>query len=166
MAAALTFHGERFRVAGKIGLMPLMRFAKLAQAGVDTDEMDGLVAIYDLLEQCIDTSRYCAGCGEAERDGCCDGRRIVDDWTRFTVLATAHRDQGEELLDIVKQAVELMADRPTLRSSGSSDGPPSTSGSSTEGSSSPVVRRLERRGRPDLGLIVAEAIGAQQARAS
>jgi hypothetical protein len=138
------FHGETYRIADKIGLMPLMRFAKTAQEGVDSNDMDGLVAMYDLMEQCL----------------------IDEDWAKFTTAATKHRADGEELMAVVKQAIETMAERPTQRSSDSSDGPPSISGNSTADSSSLVVRRLEKQGRPDLALLVRRTEADQAARAS
>jgi hypothetical protein len=138
------FHGEKYRIADQIGLMPLMRFAKVAQAGVDSSDMDGLVAMYDLMEQCL----------------------VDEDWARFAAAATKHRADGEELMDVVRQAIEAMAERPTQRSSDSSDGPPSTSGNSTGDSSSQVVRRLERQGRPDLALLVRRTEADRTARAS
>jgi len=162
----ITYHGEEFHLADKMGLMPLMRFAKLAQGDVDSETMEGLAAMYDLLEQCIKPDDYCASCGNAEQDKCCKDRRIVNDWRRFEQVAATHRDQGEELMEVVKQALEKMSARPTQRSSASSDGPPSTSGNSTAASSSPVVNRYEQQGRPDLALIVTEAIEAREARAS
>jgi hypothetical protein len=138
------FHGETYRIADQIGLMPLMRFAKVAQDGVDASDMDGLVAMYDLMEQCL----------------------VDEDWARFTVAATKHRADGEELMGVVRQAIEAMAERPTQRPSDSSDGQPSTSGSSTGDSSSLVVRRLERQGRPDLALLVRRTEADRVARAS
>ncbi len=143
-ADVITFHDEEYRLADKMGLMPLMRFAKVAQAGVDSNEMDGLAAMYDLLEQCIDPV----------------------DWARFEAAATRHRDQSDDLMEVITQSIATMSARPTVRASGSSDGPPATSGSSTGDSSSPVVRRLERQGRPDLALLVQESIEAREARAS
>lgn len=142
MPDEITFHGEQYRLADKMGLMPLMRFAKLARSGLDSQEMEGLAAMYDLLEQCIDD----------------------EDWPRFEASATRHRDQGDELMAVVTKAIEVMAARPTQRSSDSSDGPPSTSGSSTGDSSSPVVRRLEQQGRPAQALIAQEALEAQRAK--
>ena len=142
-APTLTFAGESFAVADKIGWMPLMRFARLAKDGVDTDEMEGLAAIYDLLRDCI----------------------LEQDWARFEAHATKVR-AGEELLQVVSQAVALITARPTSQPSDSSGGPPTTSGSSADGSGSPVtslVERLEREGRPSIAYMVQQA---QASRAS
>lgn len=131
----LTFEGETFQLADKIGLMPLMRFAHVSRRGVDSNDMEGLAAIYDLLKQCI----------------------ADEDWDRFEDVATRTRADGDDLLSVVSQAIEAISERPTREPSVSSAGQPSTSGSSTDGSSSPVIARLEGQGRPDLALIVEQA---------
>jgi hypothetical protein len=125
---SVEFHGETFRLADSIALMALMRFAKVAQAGTDSDDMAGLVAMYDLLEQCIHP----------------------EDWPRFEVLATRERDQADDLLAVIQQAITEMAERPTAPPSDSSDGRPSTSGNSTGDSSSLGVHLLERPGNAHL----------------
>ena len=131
----LDFAGETFRLADKIGLMPLMRFAHVSRRGVDSNDMEGLAAIYDLLKQCL----------------------ADEEWARFEDHATAVRADGDDLLGVVSQAIEAIAERPTKEPSDSSDGPTRMSGSSTDGSSSPVIDRLVERGRPDLALFVDQA---------
>ncbi len=131
----VAFAGERFEVADRIGLMPLMRFAKFAQRGVDSNEMEGLAAMYDLLEQCI----------------------APDDWRRFEDHADKQRVDGEELMSVVRDVIELLSSRPTRRPSDSSDGPLIMSENSADDSSQQVIDQLERRGRPDLALHVARA---------
>jgi hypothetical protein len=137
--AEVVFFGESFTIAERIGLMPLMRFAKVAQSGVDSNELAGLAAMYDLLEQCI-----------AEQD-----------WQRFQDTADSNRADGDELMAVVSEVMEKLTERPTKRPSDSSAGPQPTAPSSTAASSSPVIDRLE--GRPDLQLIVKQA---EQARAA
>lgn len=139
--ADVDFAGESFRTADRIGVMPLMRFAKVAQAGVDANEMAGLAAMYDLLEQCIDPA----------------------DWLRFQAHADKVRADGDELMAVVKAVIEALSDRPTSRPSDSSDGPSTTSTSSLADSSSQVIVDFERKGRPQLA---AQVLLAQQARAS
>ena len=131
----LTFSGETFRLADKVGLMPLMRFAHVSRRGVDSNDMEGLAAIYDLLKQCL----------------------ADEEWDRFEDHATDVRADGDDLLAVVSQAIEAIAARPTSEPSDSSDGPTHTSGSSADGSSSPVIARLVERGRPDLAVIVDQA---------
>lgn len=139
--ADLEFEGESFDLADKVGLMPLMRFAHVARGGVDAADMEGLAAIYDLLQNVI-----------------ADG-----DWARFERHATKVRASGDDLMGVVKQAIKVISDRPTSEPSGSSDGPPSTSGSSADGSPSPVIAREISRNRVDRAEIVHLA---QRSRAS
>jgi hypothetical protein len=131
--------GETFEIAERIGLMPMMRFAKAAKSGLDSSDMDGLAAMYDLLGQCI-----------AEKD-----------WPRFEAAADRARADGDELMGVVTRVFEVLSERPTRRPSDSSDGPSTIEPTSTGDSSSRVLARLE--GRPDLQLMVMQA---QEARAS
>jgi uncharacterized protein with von Willebrand factor type A (vWA) domain len=131
----LEVFGESFDVAERIGLMPMMRFAKAAKSGLDSADMDGLAAMYDLLEQCI-----------AEKD-----------WARFERAADRARADGDELMGVVTKVMELLAERPTPRSSDSSDGPSIIEPTSTVAGSSSVIDRLEKQGRPDLALLVTQA---------
>lgn len=134
-AAVLTFEGRTFRLAGKVGLMPLMKFAHLAKQDVDANEMEGLVAIYDLLRSVI----------------------ADEDWAGFEEHASLMRADGDDLMDVVTQAIEAISARPTDRPSDSSAGPSTTSPSSAESSSSQVIRRLEEQGRPSIALMVQQA---------
>jgi hypothetical protein len=135
------FCGERFRMADRVGLMPMMRFAKVAKAGVDSDDLAGLTAMYDLLEQCL----------------------AEDEWDRFQAHADKTRADGEELMGVVAKVFEVLSARPTRRPSDSSDGPSTTAPSSTGDSSSQVIAREEAAGRPDRALILVQA---QEARAA
>ena len=139
MSNAVEFFGESFTVADRIGLMPLMRFAKVAQSGVGADDMAGLAAMYDLLQQCIDPQ----------------------DWPRFEAAADKSRADGEELMTVVSAVMQKITERPTLQPSDSSDGLRITEPNSTDDSSSRVIQRLA--GRPDLQLMV---LTAQEARAA
>jgi len=107
--------GQSYRIADKIGLMPLLRFAHAAKKGMDADDMEGLAAVYDMLRDCIDPS----------------------DWDRFERDATASKAEAEDLLGVVTQAIQVLTARPTSRPSDSSAGPSTTSASSTGSSSSP-----------------------------
>lgn len=129
--AEVSFAGESFTIADRIGLMPLMRFAKVAQSGVDSRELAGLAAMYDLIEQCI-----------AEQD-----------WPRFEKAADRTRADADELMQVVQDVMALVAARPTERPSDSSDGPPATATNSTVASSSPADRFVSM-GRPDLAEMV------------
>lgn len=134
------FLGEEFHVAERIGAMPLMRYAKASKAGLDANGMDGLVAMYDLLRECIHP----------------------EDWARFEAHAGSQHARGPQFLHVVTEVIGIVAARPTGRSADSSDGPRIIEPSSTEGSSSldtgseRVIRRLNDKGRPDLALMVRE----------
>lgn len=114
--------GAKYRIADRVGLMPLMRFAAAAKRGLDTGDMEAMAAIYDMLADCIDPR----------------------DWSRFEADMTAKKAQPEDMLPVVQQTIEALSARPTSRPSDSSDGPPTTGGTSTGGSSSPA--RPDREG--------------------
>lgn len=130
--STVEFLGEQFRVADRVGALPIMRFAKAAKSGADANDMAGLVALYDLLGQVIHP----------------------DDWSRFEAHADAEHADGDALLAVVQDALTLVAARPTGRSSDSSDGPRTIEPSSTDDSSSPVIHRLNEQGRGDLAYLV------------
>lgn len=110
--------GERYRIGDKVGLMPLMRFAKSAKEGVDSDDLEGLVAIYDMLSDCIHPA----------------------EWDRFERDMTKKQAEADDLMPVVTRTLEILSARPTQRRSASSSGPERTTGTSTGGSSSPAPR--------------------------
>ena len=124
----VSLKGEQFKVRNGIALMALMRFAHIAQAGTDSGEMEGLAAMYDLLESAI----------------------ADEDWGRFQAHAVKARATDKDLMMLVRKVIRGEADRPTQRPSDSSDGPPRTRALSAVDSSSQVIARLEGQGRPDL----------------
>lgn len=142
--AEVELAGERFTVAESIGAMPLMRFAKVAKGGADSNNLDSLVAMYDLLEQCIEPA----------------------DWVKFQAHADKVRATGDDLMAVVGEVFEILAERPTARPSASSGGPKSTKRKSVPGSSSKVIKRLEKSGRPDLALMVTMADEVRSARSA
>lgn len=133
----VTFHGVAYPLAEEIGLMPQMRFAKLSQRQErdpkSVTENDSLVAMYDLLEQCLDPAV----------------------WPDFELAAIDHRTSGDDLMRVVQQAFLLNTGRPTRRRSGSSPGPSRTAPSSTSSPASRAIGHLA--GRPDLQLVVVKA---------
>ncbi len=133
--AEVEFGGERFATADKIGLMPLMRFAKVAKAGADAQDMDGLAALYDLLQQCIDPA----------------------DWARFEAAADRAHAEGDELMAVIGKVFESLSERPTRQPSDSSAGQQTTPQRSGGGSYLQVVKRLEEQGRPELAHVVVMA---------
>lgn len=142
LARTIEFKGKRFRIADKVGLMPLMRFAHAAsnQDAAAAGDMDALAAIYDMLKDCI----Y-PGNGLAPDEEGYDG----GDWKAFERHATDTKADHDELLPVVTQVIEMMTARPTAPPSASSAGPRAISGTSTGNSSAAPARGSSgsRRGR-------------------
>jgi len=95
-----TFMDKEFRLAEKVGLMPLMRFAHMASTGMDTDEdfMTAMASIYEMIKDVIHE----------------------DEWPSFQQHAIDTKAGETELLSVVSQAVEIMTSRPTEPGSDSS----------------------------------------------
>lgn len=124
------FKGSVFTLRDAIGAMTLMQFAAVAVKGVHASDMEGLAAVYRMLEDVV----------------------AADDWQRFQDVARASAATDDELLAVIKQAIQAIAARPTVRPSGSPDGPSSTMGSSRGDSSPPVPSPLD--GMTPVGALV------------
>jgi hypothetical protein len=158
------FLGRKFAIADKIGLMPLMRFAHAAKSGLDSADLEGMAAMYDMLRQCIaDNPVFVFQGRNITRDEANDlppeaVEQVVvfGGWDDFEAHATRERaDDAAELFGVVQKVMAILSERPTSRPSASSDGPPQTAPTSEEDSSSvEVVRRLKSQGRPDLAMAV------------
>lgn len=134
----VTFYGETFNFVDNVGDFALMEFAESAER-VDTESLAGLAAIMRLLKAAV----------------------VEDEWTGFQATARKNKATVEACMKLVMEVFEREADRPTVRPSGSSDGPPPTAGKSVDVSSLRVAQRLE--GRPDLQLMVLQAAEARSA---
>lgn len=110
--------GKWFRVADKIGLMPLMKFAHVASKDVDSGDMDGLAAIYDMLKDCL----------------------AAEEWNGFVQHMIDTKADAEDMMPVVRKTIEIINARPTQPRSGSSSGSHGTTPTSTDGSSSPARR--------------------------
>ena len=161
------FMGRPFRIADKIGLMPLLKFS--AFADVNVQDPRALGALYAMLRDCIHQGN--PGCGECEtcapeRCGECRNCQMVHDgedpeglpctvyrpdrtqckdfdpgdWRAFEDHACETKADADELMDVVTKVIELVAGRPTEQPSRSSSGRQPTRGGSTGRSSG-------RRGR-------------------
>lgn len=135
------FKGEDFKAAWPVPPMALMEYASAAQYGMDSGSMEGLAAIFDLLESVIEP----------------------DDWERFRRHAKKARVSDKDLLLLIRKCITGQTERPTSPASDSSDGPVSTEPSSEPESSSVaeqaeewlrVKAREEASGRPDRALMV------------
>lgn len=137
--------GRQFRVAEKIGLMPLLKFASASD--ISTDDPRALSAVYSMLKDCIYEGS--PGCGECEKcapaDGT-DGDETVcksydkGDWNAFEQHAMDTKADADDLLTVITQVLEIVSGRPTKQPAGSSAGRRTTRRVSTGNSSA-------RRGR-------------------
>lgn len=113
----VTLKGASFRLSDdEIGIVPLIMLARAGKRGADSNDMDGLVAIYDVLHDCIHE----------------------DDFDAFMRHATATKASGDELMEVMGKAIAVVAARPTRPPGGSSAGRATTS-ASLKGSSSGTV---------------------------
>jgi hypothetical protein len=102
-----------FRIAGSVGLMPLLRFAHAAKAGLDTDDMEGMAALYDMISDCVHP----------------------DDWRAFQDYATVTKAEDDDLMAFVSKAMEVISARPRKRRGSSSGTSPRTLPRSKDSSS-------------------------------
>jgi hypothetical protein len=143
--------GETFAVTFPVPPMALMDFAAIAVGNVSSNDLEGLAAMYELLESVVEP----------------------EDWARFKKHAKKTRATDDELWLLVRRVINGQTDHPTSPPSDSSDGPATTKPSSEPDSSSPVAEkaeewlrvktRLEEAGRPDKALMVLEAQEAMAA---
>lgn len=140
----VAFMGERFRIAEKVGLMPLLKFS--AHADMSTNDPGALAAMYAMLRDCIAEGH--PGCGKCLPCTTDNEARCKDydpgDWKRFEQHAIDTKADADELLDVITKVIELIAGRPTEPPSGSSPGRQSMRDGSTARSSA-RARRGSRR---------------------
>jgi len=166
MARTIEWNGDTYRIADKVGLAPLIRFAHVAKQGTDANDMEGLVAIHDLLEQCFAEKPYCSACGVSDPpEDCCPDRKVVDsEFDRWLDAATVARSGEDEMLEVVGLVVQALSARPTGQPSALPPGPPNTKpNTGADSVSQRVQERLEASGRPDLALAL---VRSQEAQAS
>lgn len=104
--------GKRFRIADKVGLMPMLKFS--AFADMEVQDARALGAMYAMLRDVIH----------------------ADDWRAFEDHAIDSKAEADDLLDVISRAIEQISGRPTGQPGPSSRGPRGISGGSTAGSSS------------------------------
>ncbi len=115
LSPAVTFKGEKYRIADRVGAMPAWEFAWYAAQGVDADSMEGLAAMYELIRDSIDPA----------------------DWPRFRRAAIDKKASSSELLAVCGEVTALITGRPTMPPSDSSTGRSPTPDTSKASSSSP-----------------------------
>ena len=136
--------GEKFRIADRIGLMPLLKFASASD--VDVQDPRALSAMYALLRDCIYAGT--PACGECEtceagNDSACKSYDRGD-WGRFEEHAMITKADADDLMEVVQKVLEIVSGRPTPPRSGSSAGVRRTQRAST-GSKSGGRGRASRR---------------------
>ena len=132
---SITLAGRSFRVAEKVGLMPLLKFSHAA--GLKTTDERAYVAMYQILRDVIrgadPACGRCEGCKEAAGEPTARDCLTADggDWDAFEDWAVECKADADELLDVVSEAVKVITARPTKPASGSSPSSPRTSRTST-----------------------------------
>lgn len=147
----IEFMGEQFMMAKSIGLMPLLKFAHAANQGVDSNDMEGLDAMYLLIADCLDQTRP-----TEERENPDTGEPEMvpvgpSEYMRFEKHAIDVKADGEALMAFVQKVIERLAARPTKRPGDASAGPQRTS-ANLRGSSSRLATKypgLEGMVSPD-----------------
>jgi hypothetical protein len=136
--------GRRFRIADRVGLMPLLKFS--AYADMDVQDPRALGAMYAMLRDCIHPGTpacgSCAMCDAGNTTAC----KTYDpgDWRAFEDWAMESKAESDDLMDVITKTIELVAGRPTPQPGPSSPGRRGTSGTSTARSSA-KARRGSRR---------------------
>jgi hypothetical protein len=133
------FLGERFRLADGVALMPLLAFANASKEGLDSDDMEGMAALYALIRDVVDQTREqkTGEHGEPlfEVDGETPQWAGPSEWQRFERHAIIKRADGDDLMDFVGRAMSVMSARPRKRREVSSATSPRTSEKSKAASS-------------------------------
>lgn len=146
------FFGETFAIADEISPLPLMKFAAAAESGLESDTMEGLAAMYELLRSCLAAEPHV----DPET-----GRVIAHGWPRLERLVVEQRIDSGELLRLCAALIEADTGRPTERPSFSQDGPSTGTPSSrpTSGRERTSAADWDARMR-DLGMVPAMELAA------
>jgi hypothetical protein len=131
----IEFMERKFRIAEKIGLMPLLKYASASD--MSTEDPRALAAVYAMLRDCIHPGTpacgECADC-EAGRDTSCKSYD-KGDWAAFEEHAIETKAGAEDLLPVISQVMEIISGRPTGPPAPSSAGRRATRRGSTGNSS-------------------------------
>lgn len=133
------FFGEKFKLAERVGMMPLIAFGNAAKQGLDSDDFEGMAAMYRLIRSVIHRPALIDNHGQRVVDE--SGRTVRDEteWNRFQELAEDELAEGEDIMGFVNKAMEVMSARPSRRPGISSATSPTTSERSKADSSLPAT---------------------------
>jgi hypothetical protein len=92
--------GVKFKLADKVGVAPMILLAVAGKKGIDSADAEGVVALHDLISDCI----------------------AEDEYDRFWAHAVKSKADMEDLQQFIKDAMEALSARPTGSPSGSSAG--------------------------------------------
>jgi hypothetical protein len=137
-AQTAQFKGETYRINQDVSEWAFMEFAEAASEGQDANTLQGMASLLRFVLELVHPD---------ERDA-------------FRAHARKSRASTDDLLEFLLGKPAADAERPTGRSSDSSDGPTSTApkpAANSDGSGSAVTGLALLRTRPDLALIVHEA---------
>lgn len=136
--------GKRFRIADKVGLMPLLKFSAFSE--VDVSDPRALGALYSMLKDCIHPGND--GCGQCEDCKNGSNRACAEydpgDWHAFEDWACESKAEAEDLMEVVTKTIEIISARPTPQPSPSSAGRRSTRDDSMARSSARRARGSRR----------------------
>ena len=138
------FLGRNFRIAEKVGLMPMLKFS--AHAELRTTDPGAMAAMYEMIRDCIYSGNpgcgECASCKADDEEAC--AQYDPGDWNEFERHAIDTKAEADDLLDVITKTIELISGRPTEPPSSSSPGRRSTRDASMARSSA-RGRRGSRR---------------------
>lgn len=133
------FLGEVFRLADRVGIAPLIHFGFASKKGLDSEDMEGLAAMYSLIRSVIHRPPLLDDNGVQLRDT--NGKRLRDEreWQRFWEHAEDELADGDDIMGFVNKAMEIMSARPTKPREDSSASSRTTSETSRPASFSPAT---------------------------
>lgn len=138
-ADTFTWFGQEIRI-GNVSDLVLIDFMQKAQGVNEKDIEAGLALVHQAFGQMIHP----------------------DDFDEFWAISLREQQDSTDLMQLMQTLIEGVTGRPTKRRSDSSAGRRKGGKKSKRGSSSPdmppVVRRLERQGRPELALMVQDRL--------
>jgi hypothetical protein len=109
----IEFNDKKFRLAKRTGHVPMMKFAHYAEAGVDSEDMGGMAAFYEVLQDCIlaaeDPCKKCENC----KNGLPCSEADPGDWGKFERELIKSKATIEEIMPIMQEAMEKISARPT-----------------------------------------------------